>query len=675
MKTMKMISLTTRVIAKSYWSLLALAGILSASPSFAAPTLTGGTVSGAAGTDVDLVINFNPTPNSVASLQFTIPVPVNLSTVSVTAGAAATNAGKQVSSSLVGSNWNIIVFGLNTTAINSGVIVTARMHIAGNAPAGNITVPISGAVYADANGASITPGTSVNGTITVTSVVSAPVVTSAQTASGAVGSAFNYQITATNSPASFGATGLPAGLSVNTNTGLISGTPTTAGTSNITVSATNAGGTGTRALTLTVTQPTPAPVVTSAQTASGTVGTAFSYQITATNSPTSFGATGLPAGLSVNTTSGLISGTPSTSGTSNITVSATNSGGTGTRALTLTVNPANNSQPSLSGGSTSGPAGGSATVPVTFFPGTTGVASLQFVVGLPSGWTFISFSTGAASQSAGKSVTGNTSNGNVVIFGLNQNTIGSGVVANIQVGIPAGTAAGNFPITLTAAVYSDANGGSVTGTAPSNGSVSVTAGSGGLPTPVLTLPSVLPLDADITLTNAGSYTGATFTWNVTPVPSSVIGFRGAGALGVPMPVSATSAVPRLQLATLNLTAGTYLITVQASNGSQTSAMASATVTLVQANLNAVRAYPNPWRSDRHGGVDITFDNLSTGSEVKLFTVSGHSVRTLTPSAATPDRVVWDRKNDSGDVVASGIYVYSIKDSSGSKSKGKIAIIK
>ena len=42
-----------------------------------------------------------------------------------------------------------------------------------------------------------------------------------------------------------------------------------------------------------------APVITSATTASGTVGTAFSYQITATNTPTSYGATGLPAGLSV----------------------------------------------------------------------------------------------------------------------------------------------------------------------------------------------------------------------------------------------------------------------------------------------------------------------------------------------------------------------------------------
>jgi hypothetical protein len=78
-------------------------------------------------------------------------------------------------------------------------------------------------------------------------------------------------------------------------------------------------------------------VITSATTANGTVGTAFSYQITATNTPTSYGATGLPAGLSVNTTNGLISGTPMTAATSTVTLSATNSTGTGHATLTLTV--------------------------------------------------------------------------------------------------------------------------------------------------------------------------------------------------------------------------------------------------------------------------------------------------------------------------------------------------
>jgi hypothetical protein len=162
-----------------------------------------------------------------------------------------------------------------------------------------------------------------------------PAITSSSSASGTVGKAFSYQITATNSPSSYAATGLPGGLSVNNGTGLISGTPTSAGTSTVALSATNSGGTGNGTLTLTITGAT--PVFTSSTAASGKVGSAFSYQITATNSPTSYGATGLPAGLVINTGTGLISGTPTSAGTSTVSLSATNSIGTGSATLTLTI--------------------------------------------------------------------------------------------------------------------------------------------------------------------------------------------------------------------------------------------------------------------------------------------------------------------------------------------------
>ena len=80
-----------------------------------------------------------------------------------------------------------------------------------------------------------------------------------------------------------------------------------------------------------------APVITSSSTASGNTNKSFSYQITATNSPTSYSATGLPSGLVLNTSTGLISGTPSTAATSNVTIGATNAGGTGTATLTITI--------------------------------------------------------------------------------------------------------------------------------------------------------------------------------------------------------------------------------------------------------------------------------------------------------------------------------------------------
>jgi cathepsin L len=97
---------------------------------------------------------------------------------------------------------------------------------------------------------------------------------------------------------------------------------------------------GTEAIWCTATPivpPAAAPAITSATTASGVVGTPFTFQVTASNTPTSFAATGLPDGLAINATSGAITGTPTAAGTSSVSLSATNANGTGTATLTLTV--------------------------------------------------------------------------------------------------------------------------------------------------------------------------------------------------------------------------------------------------------------------------------------------------------------------------------------------------
>jgi len=88
---------------------------------------------------------------------------------------------------------------------------------------------------------------------------------------------------------------------------------------------------------------------------------------------------------------------------------------------------------------------------------------------------------------------------------------------------------------------------------------------------------------------------------------------------------------------------------------------------------SVRVYPNPWRSDKHAGhARITFDGLVANTTINLFTVSGHKVKNLSTSESKID---WDLTNDSGDKVASGVYLYVIADSAGDKVKGKVAVIK
>jgi hypothetical protein len=84
-------------------------------------------------------------------------------------------------------------------------------------------------------------------------VAAIPRITSEGEALGASGSHFLYRITADNSPASFNAVGLPEGLSVNIATGEISGVLPAARVYNFTVMATNASGTGTKDVVLTVT--------------------------------------------------------------------------------------------------------------------------------------------------------------------------------------------------------------------------------------------------------------------------------------------------------------------------------------------------------------------------------------------------------------------------------------
>ena len=117
----------------------------------------------------------------------------------------------------------------------------------------------------------------------------------------------------------------------------------TAGTT-ITLTATNAGGSGTKALALTVTVPSlPVPVITSASSARLVLGVAFNFQVVATNSPTAYTAAGLPAGVTINGTNGLISGTPAltlATGLYAVTVTATNASGSTTQMFGLEVKSA-----------------------------------------------------------------------------------------------------------------------------------------------------------------------------------------------------------------------------------------------------------------------------------------------------------------------------------------------
>jgi hypothetical protein len=145
---------------------------------------------------------------------------------------------------------------------------------------------------------------------------------------------------------SYSATGLPPGLSIDSTTGVISGTASTAGTYSVTVTGTDSTGpSGSATYTWDVGSTGNTVTVTNPGSQTGTVGTAASLQITATDSAPgqtlTYSATGLPAGLSINSSTGLISGTPTTAADYSVTVTATDTtGASGSASFTWDIGAA-----------------------------------------------------------------------------------------------------------------------------------------------------------------------------------------------------------------------------------------------------------------------------------------------------------------------------------------------
>ena len=258
-----------------------------------------------------------------------------------------------------------------------------------------------------------------------------PGITSSSSYTGTVGVAFSNTVTASGSaPITFGASNLPVGLTVSTN-GVITGTPTTAGTNSATLTASNAFGVTNQSATFAIAGPpavdqtiegfgpftdvnfaqtqainfyrptassglavtgrvvsgpatltiytnyTPAiwyvafsgagtvvleaaqsgnsqfnpvivtesinvvnlppPLITSTNSYTGTVGVSFSNTVTATGStPITFGASSLPAGLSIST-NGVITGTPNAAGTNVATLTASNAYGVTNQSTTFVI--------------------------------------------------------------------------------------------------------------------------------------------------------------------------------------------------------------------------------------------------------------------------------------------------------------------------------------------------
>ena len=100
-------------------------------------------------------------------------------------------------------------------------------------------------------------------------------------------------------------------------------------------------------------------------------------------------------------------------------------------------------------------------------------------------------------------------------------------------------------------------------------------------------------------------------------------------------------------------------------------LSSATSFTTLDNLSDVYAYPNPWDTRKTSVHQITIANVPGGAKVQIFTVSGFLVKTV---PVTVDHATWDMTNDSGRIVASGLYIFLVTNND-KKMVGKLAIIK
>jgi len=259
-------------------------------------------------------------------------------------------------------------------------------------------------------------GVTADGTITVTVNTALATINSASTFSATKATSLaagpgNYQITTATSasvvaPTSFVIVSgtLAPGLTLNTSSGTISGTPNTEGVFTVVLAANNSaaqGGGNGPTFNLTITVEIAAPAIDSSLVAFAGTYTPFIYVLTAANSPISYSVENRPAWVSSVTTyadSGVIktqiSGQPTAAGRHELTVSAFNTGRAGaaqrdTETLVITVY---DSRPSASSVGITPPGTGRVGVPFSTY--LTGAARdvndpVYFnATGLPAGLTF-----------------------------------------------------------------------------------------------------------------------------------------------------------------------------------------------------------------------------------------------------------------------------------------------
>ena len=167
-----------------------------------------------------------------------------------------------------------------------------------------------------------------------------PIIAQNQSISCQLGTPLSYNISYTGNATSWAVTGntpLPTGLTINSSTGNINGTPSgNAGVYTVTISATNSYGTTYQSIKITVVEVP--PYIINGQIISGiTYGAVDFTPAYSGGTPSSWSATGLPDGLNIDNSTGRITGSVSVPTNTAALINASNTGGSSNQQLTIKI--------------------------------------------------------------------------------------------------------------------------------------------------------------------------------------------------------------------------------------------------------------------------------------------------------------------------------------------------
>jgi alpha-tubulin suppressor-like RCC1 family protein len=313
-------------------------------------TLTGA-LSRAAGEEVG---TYQIAIGSLSNANYTITlVPVNFTingagspTISTDPTSVNKTSGQSVTFTVVATSpdtgtlsyqWN-----KDGDAIANATLNTYTINSLSTADAGSYTVSVTNSI---SNGVSTSTatGTSLAATLTISGALS--ITTPTNGLSGTANSVFSLAVAGTGGRATltYALTGaLVDGLSIDASTGTISGTPTVAGASTVSVTVTDANGATASTSNFTLTVSTALTIPTPTTGLFGTANSAFSLAVAGTGgrATLTYALTGaLVNGLSIDASTGTISGTPTVAGASTVSVTVTdaNSATAATSNFTISI--------------------------------------------------------------------------------------------------------------------------------------------------------------------------------------------------------------------------------------------------------------------------------------------------------------------------------------------------